>query len=1083
MRKTLLAIVTFLLLVPSVALAVTNYTDPANYPGAWPATDLTWIPYGYDGVSTKDITGNPDPSRGASLAGIVDVSSGMDPEKQFASSFIWGDGYNVFFRYRLEKSPLASSQTGPIAPGTWVVMMDTNSDGAWDFAFYIYSKDQQDAEPYDIRVEFNRKKVETVNPQTLGTNTITLWRQDSASRNWPPNNFVDGETGRKTDWDKNPDADIWDFGRIRITENIYAGSVEAYLDIQVPIEAIDATMYTYLDGTPGPKMTPTGWFQYGFSTADSGTDPAQKDYVYDGCFAPTVASAYPFGDNINSLGQISEKPIMSTAVSSTTCGSAVTVKTYAQDTHDTTPECTSGCSGGACSGVTATVITTVTSVKFYYYIDVDGNGAPNDGQSWMYFSDATAPAAGTGYWTATWDTTLLPNAKLLLKTVVTDSQGNSTDSIDDDPGSPTYNPATGSGVGPIYGSMDNTTCGAPGKYITGYVYNDDDRDMTKDAVETGIGVASYVKLVNSSGTAIKYGTVDPVTGYYYIAGVTTGQNYTLIEDDNSSLADATPNDPAPWNSTTPNTISITNLQANQIDQNFGDVLGVQVSGYIYNDANHDKIRETAEGGVGVTTYAKLIDGSNNVVGTALADTSTGLYTLTGVGPGTYTIIEDDNNNTADKTATDPSGWASTTSNTLTVTVATTPVTDQNFGDYRGSRISGSVFEDKGDGTAGSAQANDAVYDTPTEKGIADVTVRACSNAACAVTYDTTATAADGTYSLYVPYTASGTTVYVLETDRGGYLSTGSAKAAVVQYGAASTTALRNTITVAVTAGTSYADNNFGDVGRLAIFTDQSYTVSAGDGVMIRHTLTLRTPGKVSIMLASTKAWSYAVYDDSDCEGTPDGAALSPSAGYYALSGGAALPVGTYCIVLNTSVSTGTPDGTVEKLVVMADEDWTNAANPDGDTGTAYDDSGAFNTDTITVNKSIGGMLRLEKWVRNVTTAEGFNKSNSANPCEELEYKIDYKNLGASPVLSVVVSDIVPSGTTLLEDRYSLNTMDAEVTLDGSTLYGQINDGPDTDGLTYTSRTIKLDMLKMFTRTQLLPGEEGYLKYRVRVDCQ
>jgi uncharacterized repeat protein (TIGR01451 family) len=287
----------------------------------------------------------------------------------------------------------------------------------------------------------------------------------------------------------------------------------------------------------------------------------------------------------------------------------------------------------------------------------------------------------------------------------------------------------------------------------------------------------------------------------------------------------------------------------------------------------------------------------------------------------------------------------------------------------------------------------------------------------------------------------------------------------------------------MTSGQAQSQYNFGDVRVLTIAPDQSYMVSVGGSVTIRPIINVWTPGKVGILLASTNAWGYAVYDDSGCDETADGGAITPTGGYYMLDSGNALAAGTYCVVLATVAPANSPSGTVEKLVVMASEDWNNTSGVNPDTGGAYDDADHMANDTITASAGGGGMLRLEKWVRNVTLAGTFVKKNNAEPCHSLEYRVNFKNIGSMPLKSVVLSDIVPDGTSLVQDVYSGNTKDVSVDLQGSGYYGAVNDSPDTDGVTLSDNALTIDLFKLIgSVTELESGEEGYFMYTVGLDC-
>ncbi|MCG3150118.1 MAG: hypothetical protein PCFJNLEI_03596 [Verrucomicrobiae bacterium] len=97
------------------------------------------------------------------------------------------------------------------------------------------------------------------------------------------------------------------------------------------------------------------------------------------------------------------------------------------------------------------------------------------------------------------------------------------------------------------GNNGNTNIVAVTFTVTGTVYNDANVNAVLDG-ETGTSLGSlYAKLINtnSPATAPQAALVDPVTGAYTLTTTATG-GYTVILDNNSTLADVTPALPAGW---------------------------------------------------------------------------------------------------------------------------------------------------------------------------------------------------------------------------------------------------------------------------------------------------------------------------------------------------------------------------------------------------------------------------------------------------------------------------------------------------------------------------------------------------------
>ena len=79
----------------------------------------------------------------------------------------------------------------------------------------------------------------------------------------------------------------------------------------------------------------------------------------------------------------------------------------------------------------------------------------------------------------------------------------------------------------------------------GTVYFDRDASNDRSAGDPAIGVAMWAKLVNSGGAVVDVAVVDLDTGAFELAIVPAG-NYTVVLDDDSNVADATPAPPSTW---------------------------------------------------------------------------------------------------------------------------------------------------------------------------------------------------------------------------------------------------------------------------------------------------------------------------------------------------------------------------------------------------------------------------------------------------------------------------------------------------------------------------------------------------------
>ncbi len=512
----------------------------------------------------------------------------------------------------------------------------------------------------------------------------------------------------------------------------------------------------------------------------------------------------------------------------------------------------------------------------------------------------------------------------------------------------------------------------------------------------------------------------------------------------------------------------------------------KITGYVFEDANHDKVMGAGERGIGgVRVELWYYNGSTRTMEAVTQTSQDGYFEFSpSHRSGIYRVVEDYENGGGDSpdSGADPKGYISTTPNVVELSWDGSKNVVVYFGDFHGAKVYGKVFNDIGDGSSQTDFANNGIYDSP-EKGIQGVKVKLCKDGNCSEKVAEAVTSGDGSYELWISADnfSDGQTVYLVEEDLSGYTSTGDSVEMKVINDWQKSLKDRNTLCFKMESGKEFKDYNFGDVKVVQIVPPQSCSVSPGGSVMIKHIINVSTPGVIAVMLSSQNGWNYTVYNDSNCDGEPDGGPVSPNSGYYVLNGGNPLRVGNYCVVTKTVVPANTPSGTVEKLGVFVYEDWKNTSGTNGATGSIYDDSNSV-SDIIKVGS---GMLKLEKWVRNVTVGQDFTKSNVAKPCEVLEYKIDFENVASTPIKFILFSDNIPEGTHFLTSRYNNGSADVEVEVNGEHFYGKVSDLPDTDGVEFDGHTIKinLDKLTGSKYRELLPGTQGWLKFQVQLDCK
>ena len=517
-----------------------------------------------------------------------------------------------------------------------------------------------------------------------------------------------------------------------------------------------------------------------------------------------------------------------------------------------------------------------------------------------------------------------------------------------------------------------------------------------------------------------------------------------------------------------------------------EVLSNAIYGYIYHDGynpynqsytkpngNKDGYEKWTDKTTAPTVYIKLCDNNGNVISIKEISDGDGFYKFENLQNGDYTVIEDTDNDTNNCSPSDPSQWISTTPNSASVTINGNSV-NVNFGDFHGSKVSGIVFEDKGNGTVSSSDANNGLFNPSIEKGIDSVELQVCQTEDCSSVLSNTLTNKNGEYVLFIPYdnTYEGKTIYLVEKDKTGYTSTGNTKDNTVAYKNPdnSTVKERNIIDFIVNSGNVYSNYNFGDVKVVNIQPENSYSVPSGSSLTIKHTITVNTPGSIAVSLNSDRNLVYLIYNDTNCDGISDGSPINPQGDKYLLNNSNPVPADTnYCIVIKTVIPTDIPDGSVDKLQVSVYEDWIN-------TDTEVFDDEDLVKDTITVSTEENGLIYLEKAVKNISQNGSYTKRNQAKPCEILEYRISFKNIGSRKVKELVISDNIP-----IETRFnyaSYNGDDVKIVFGSTNFSGKVSENPDTDGVVLENNTLKVYVNKVTGKEFIEPGEEGYILYQV-----
>lgn len=425
---------------------------------------------------------------------------------------------------------------------------------------------------------------------------------------------------------------------------------------------------------------------------------------------------------------------------------------------------------------------------------------------------------------------------------------------------------------------------------------------------------------------------------------------------------------------------------------------VTVTGYAYGDLNHNSTKDAGEVGTGAAggaIYIKITPRSGsacNYPATAIAsvDPSTGAYSLPNVASGDYCLILARDTSLAGTSSGYPVGFIGTENPTriiyLVVGAGVPP--QQNFGLFKGSQLTGTVFADNG---AGGGIANNGVK-AGTEAGLGGITVNVMLNAAV---WASAVTSGDGSFTLWV--SPSGfETVTITPVLPAGYTPTGGS--AGTTFGGSYT---RPSVSYTLSSARNDTGIAFGMVAPNTLAPNGAQTAQPGTTVLYAHSYTAATGGQVTFTTANAAspanpAWSQVLYQDSNCNALLEASEPQVTAAITVTAGQ------KVCLIVKQFVPAGAGLGAQNAVTLSAAFSYTNAAP-------ALGISTLSAIDVTTVGQA--GDLALGKLVSNVTQAIAAATSVSAKPGDTLQYTLTATNNGTQPLSTLLVSDSTPAFTS------------------------------------------------------------------------
>ena len=413
--------------------------------------------------------------------------------------------------------------------------------------------------------------------------------------------------------------------------------------------------------------------------------------------------------------------------------------------------------------------------------------------------------------------------------------------------------------------------------------------------------------------------------------------------------------------------------------------GVAITGMVYSDINHNASLDGGEVGTGLSLFIKLATSMDNTclspgLQVAAVDSgASGAYSFSGVVPGEYCLIVSTNSNLNDLTPVAPSGWlfSGFTTGIRLATVVTRAISVQNIGLFRGSKLSGVVFSDTG---VGGGVANDGLQNGG-EAGIGGVSVKASSGA---TTLETATTDGSGSYTLWIPFSASGS-IQITDTNGSGYISTGGAPGNTFgSYTRASDVTSFNFV-----SGSIYTGVNFGNVPVNRFVANGQQSGAPGNVLFYPHQFNAGSGGSVVLSVVSASSWPVVMFRDLNCNGVIDAGDPVISADPVSLAANVQL-----CIVNKVTIPAGTALGVQDAATLQAVFTYTNASPALAST--------LLVIDSTTVGAGSSGLV-LTKTTDKAT----------ALPGDTINYTVSYQNNSSAPLGNIVISDATPAFTTFV----------------------------------------------------------------------
>jgi protocatechuate 3,4-dioxygenase beta subunit len=298
--------------------------------------------------------------------------------------------------------------------------------------------------------------------------------------------------------------------------------------------------------------------------------------------------------------------------------------------------------------------------------------------------------------------------------------------------------------------------------LSGFVYADQNDNGVKDGQDPGIvNITVSLTGTDDTGAAVNQSQTTAADGSYTFAGLRPG-TYALSETGSDGYLDGKDTIGSQGGTAGHDQLSGITLQPSVVgvNNNFGELNGTSLSGFVYVDQNDNGVKDPSEAGIsGSTVTLTGTDDQGTAVNLTRTSGADGSYSFANLRPGTYTLKESNQGNYLDGKDTIGSQGGTVSQDQFSNIVLQPGVTgaNNNFAELQPSSLSGFVYID----------ANNNGVKDPSESGISSATVSLTGTDDQGTAVNLTRTSgADGSYS----FTNLRPGTYTLkESNQGNYL--------------------------------------------------------------------------------------------------------------------------------------------------------------------------------------------------------------------------------------------------------------------------------------------------------------------------